>query len=266
MEIQQSMPQISQISPGCNILVSIITLCWNKSHLIKGFIHSLNRMLDDDSAEKTELIIINNGSKDDTKMFLERWLKHPRGPQHKVVKHYDTNQGFAAGNNYGCRVVRGDYILFINNDIIWMDDPIPAFIKAYKTLESTNVPAILGTRLFSHDTGWNVLQGKPVPYLEGWCLFMNRDIMDKLTIKHKDDKTLGVFDEESFPLAYFEDIDLSLRAQLQGIELVERSDMPVRHLGSQTSQRTPGFKFLETAHINKKSFLKKWDKLKGDEW
>ena len=52
-------------------LVSVVTVGWNHSHLLKNCIGSLEAVTPLGWAERTELVVVNNGSVDDTAHFLE---------------------------------------------------------------------------------------------------------------------------------------------------------------------------------------------------
>ena len=114
----------------------------------------------------------------------------------------------------------------------------------------------LTARMLIHRAGpWNQLNGKTVRYLEGWCLFAPMDVFREVG-SFLGERLVGIFDE-TFSPAFFEDMDLSLRAHLAGIELREVR-LPVAHLESRTTKGTPSFDFMDLIYENQRRFQAKW--------
>ena len=86
--------------------LSVITLTLNKLEYTKKFIKSLQKYTKD-----FELIIVDNGSTDGTVEYLESL------DFIKLIKNSE-NKGFSAGNNQGIAIAEGEYIGFLNNDIL----------------------------------------------------------------------------------------------------------------------------------------------------
>ena len=86
---------------------SIIILTLNKFDLTKSCIESIRRH----TSEPYELIIVDNGSTDDTVEFLQN-QKDIRAIYNK------QNAGFAKGCNQGAAIATGDNLLFLNNDTV----------------------------------------------------------------------------------------------------------------------------------------------------
>src|SRR5690606_26708073 len=60
--------------------------------------------------ERTEVIVVDNGSAEDPTAVAERHY-----PGVRVVRN-GRNLGFSAGNNAGARVATGDWLVFLNDD------------------------------------------------------------------------------------------------------------------------------------------------------
>jgi GT2 family glycosyltransferase len=232
-------------------LVSVVTVGWNHSHLLKNCIGSLEAVTPLGWAERTELVVVNNGSVDDTAPFLEVWRKNGSKIGWKNVIHTDTNLGYARGNNLGIRTARGAYLLLVNNDVLFDGNAIEYCLRRYQQ----NPRAILGRKLIRRRGPWNSLNGRAVRYLEGWCLFASAAICRELGF-WRDSTFTGMFDE-TFSPAFFEDIDLSLRASLKQIALRQVA-IPVRHLGSRTTRMTPSFPYMSVIEENHGRFVAKW--------
>ena len=86
--------------------LSIITLTYNKLKYTKKYVESLFKYTKD-----FELIIVDNGSTDGTREYLQS-LNNV-----KLIFN-DENIGFSKGNNQGLTIAEGEYIAFLNNDIL----------------------------------------------------------------------------------------------------------------------------------------------------
>lgn len=220
--------------------------------------------------DRIQLIIVNNGSLDDTQIFLKTYQQQNKDKYFEIViLNNETNLGFAIGNNQGAYFNRGHYLFFVNNDVVFYENCIQTFVDKYR--EKRDGTALMGARLLGipgtpnpggdGNTGWNMLHDKPVRYIEGWSLFMSCGVYAKLCLSND-----GKLFDERFTPAYYEDVDLSLRAVTAGIELYAPSGLPIKHLGSQTSQKTTGFKFVAIAQANQVKFLDKWNHLTPEQF
>ncbi|MFT4022870.1 MAG: glycosyltransferase family 2 protein [Flavihumibacter sp.] len=88
-------------------LISIITLNYNNAEVTRDFLRSLKRDL---TYPNTEVIVIDNASKMSPAEMVA--AEYPGA----VFIQNNSNQGFAAGNNAGIHVAKGDYFFIVNND------------------------------------------------------------------------------------------------------------------------------------------------------
>lgn len=88
--------------------LSVVTVTWNAAEKIKEQMQSVR-----DGCEKIsfEQIVVDNGSKDDTADIV-RSFSHA-----KLITNAE-NTGFAAANNQGVKIASGDFILFLNPDML----------------------------------------------------------------------------------------------------------------------------------------------------
>src|SRR5947207_2065705 len=96
-----------QIRAGRQCPASVLIVNYNGSSLLSDCLKSLTAC----TGEKREIVVVENGSTDDSVGVLARF------PRVKVV-HSGRNLGFAGGNNLGLRECQGDYVLLLNNDTI----------------------------------------------------------------------------------------------------------------------------------------------------
>lgn len=86
-------------------LVSIITVNYNGADLTLEMLRSLR----DVTYPNVEIIVVDNGSKEDPSAIVQHF------PQVNLIRSL-KNLGFAGGNNLGISAAHGKYLLFLNND------------------------------------------------------------------------------------------------------------------------------------------------------
>lgn len=197
-------------------MVSIIVPVWN--HLYDVTVPFLNDILK--TKGDFELIIVNNGSVDETAWYFRNEVKDKRV---KLVNS-PVNLGFGGGNNLGFAKAKGEYICFISNDVMIKD---PNWLRTLID-EFKKKPGLLGDMYIDFNT-LTSYKNIPTPYIGGYLMFASRDLFNDIKEGRE------VFDE-GFGKAYFEDVDLSVRAAFKGYELREVKS-GVEHLGSKSSDQ-----------------------------
>lgn len=216
--------------------VSVVTPNYNGLEFLKNYFKSLNC----DSECIGEVIIIDNGSDDSSLDYIENnTFNFP-----VVLIRNDENLGFAPAVNQGILKARYDYIFSLNNDTQIKEGSIKAMLEL---IQDDNVFSVQAKMLQSDnrdlidDAGdeynllaWTKKTGENQPsdnynnVLEifsscaGAALY-KKDLLNKL----------GLFDDNYF--AYMEDVDLALRAQINGYKNLLCPDAVVYHIGSATS-------------------------------
>ncbi|MEM8675744.1 MAG: glycosyltransferase [Cyanobacteria bacterium P01_G01_bin.67] len=103
-------------------LISIIIPAYNASSTINKTVNSVINQ----TYQNWELIIINDGSTDDTFSLINQ-LTDSR------IKAYDyPNSGVAEARNRGIKLARGDYIAFLDADDWWTEDKLALQIQALR--------------------------------------------------------------------------------------------------------------------------------------
>ncbi|MBN1878412.1 MAG: glycosyltransferase family 2 protein [Anaerolineae bacterium] len=99
-----------QYEPG---LVSVIMPAYNRAHLMTEAMDSVFVQ----TYRPIELIIIDDGSTDDTARVVEEWHQdHKHDAEFEVHYFRQENKGCAAGRNSGLLLSRGEYIQFLDTD------------------------------------------------------------------------------------------------------------------------------------------------------
>jgi GT2 family glycosyltransferase len=151
----------------------------------------------------------------------------------------DDNLGFAGGNEYGVEHARGEFLCFLNADVIvrpgWLeplvaalDDPAvgiaaPVFLNDDGSLQEAG--QLLFSDTFTLSVGGEVMPGdrsnafsRDVDYASAACWVVRR----------ADHAALGGFDRRYHP-AYFEDADYALRMGASGKRTRLVADVPLVH-------------------------------------
>jgi cephalosporin hydroxylase len=175
-----------------------------------------------------EIVIVDNASDEATAQALQT-LPADRG----VVIRNDTNLGFAAGNNQGYAHATGDIIIFLNSDIAGD----PAWLRL--VADDVKDGALYGPSLNQQLVG-----GRWLPYLEGWCIAATKATWERLIIidglDYADENVFipadryGPWDAIAYPGPYWEDNDLCFCALQAGVSLVQ-TQWPIQHKGGRTA-------------------------------
>ena len=195
--------------------VSIVILAWNASHFTKACLESLNPTI----RVGDEVIVVNNGSTDDTKDYLDQvsWVTTVNLPE---------NVGFSAGNNVGAKLAKNEVIIFLNNDTLFPDrEWIGKLTDIFNSNDvvasgpaSDNVSGVQG------EAKWAASSTSffAVKRLVGFCLAVRKSTLE----------AVGGWDED-FGTGGYEDDDLCLRLAKHGY-LVFCTRSFVQHIGHAT--------------------------------
>lgn len=105
--------------------VSIITVNFNGKFFLKNLFNSLLDL--NYPKEKLQIIMVDNGSTDDSVSFVKE-----NYPFVEIIKNKE-NKGFAEGNNIGIKAANGEFIALINNDCVvdsqWLLELVKGFAE-----------------------------------------------------------------------------------------------------------------------------------------
>ena len=104
-----------------NIDLSIIVPAYNVSEFIE---ECINSVLSQKTKFKYELIVINDGSKDDT---LDKINLFKEDSHLKIIN--QENRGFSGARNRGIDEAKGKYIMFLDSDDLLCEDSIEKLMK-----------------------------------------------------------------------------------------------------------------------------------------
>lgn len=205
--------------------LSVITLTYNKLKYTKKYINSLVKYTKD-----FELIIVDNGSTDGTREYLKSL------DNIKLILN-DENVGFSKGNNQGLEIAEGEYIAFLNNDILlypnWFEECEKVFIKENA--------GFVGPRHINphydnaNENNYIQFFKKNFNYKNEYEKNFDECVFSCAVTKREVINDIGNFDENYTP-AFFEDNDFKYRAVLAGFEIYVVNTACFFHFGSITSR------------------------------
>jgi O-antigen biosynthesis protein len=239
------------------MLVSFIIPLYNCLALTRAMLESLIKTLP--SSLACEILLVDDGSTDGTREWLQS-LVSPDGPLQKTaganntessIPHYRVilnpkNLGFAATCNRGAALAQGEFIFFLNNDLVllprWLEPMLGAFMRFRDAGLVGNVQCNALTGAVDHSGIIFNHKGKPehntarpisaritgyrrVAALTGACFATRTTVW----------RQLGGFDEGFVNGA--EDVDLCLRAEASGFQHYIALHSVVLHHVSQSPGR-----------------------------
>lgn len=187
-----------------------------------------------------EIIIIDNGSGDDSVVRLQALAAEFNPVLHLLLSPF--NRGFAAANNLGAQVARGDYLFFVNSDTIFKDNVAKKMRTIFETEKSIG---ILAPRLISPQGQKQEFSFGAFPSLRN-LIFRRKKIKTfvsdgrnlqtadwvsgaAVAIRRELWEKIKPWDEAYF--MYYEDVDLCWRAQKSGYQAGVLNTAPLVHLG-----------------------------------
>ena len=106
-------------------LVSIILPVYNSEKYIDICIESLLRQ----TYSNIEIIIVNDGSTDNTAKICENYKK--RDSRIRII--HKTNEGICSARNEGLKYVTGEYLMFCDHDDIYLDNAVEIMVNSIKS-------------------------------------------------------------------------------------------------------------------------------------
>ncbi|AMD16621.1 glycosyl transferase family 2 [Methanobrevibacter sp. YE315] len=217
--------------------VSVVTPNYNGERFLKTFLESLN----EDSEYIGEVIIVDNGSSDNSRQYL----KNSSFNFPLVLIENSENVGFSPAVNQGILESQNDLIFSINNDTEIKKGSIKALIDLItssddifsvqaKMLQYNNKELIDDAGDEYNLLAWTKKTGenhRSDEYTEVKDIFSScagaamykKSVLDEI----------GLFDDNFF--AYMEDVDLAIRSRIHGYRNLLCPDAVVYHIGSATS-------------------------------
>lgn len=223
-------------------LVSIIIVNWNGLRWLPDCFETLY----DQNYTNFEIIFVDNASTDAS----VAWVK-TNYPKTKIIVN-ERNLGFADANNRGYKIVKGQYILFLNNDTRVSKTFLTELIRVVETssaIAGAQSKILLMDKPDTHDsigayltpTGFLYHYGfgiKDNPKFnkriglytaKGACMIFRKTVLDAVSLDG------NIFEPDYF--AYFEETDLCHRVWLAGYRIVYAYKSVIYHKMGATSTK-----------------------------
>jgi len=117
---------MSDLSPR----VSVIIPTYNRARFVGEAIQSV---LDQDYVN-VEILIVDDGSSDDTREVIERDFPDPR-----VVYHYQENRGQNGARNAALERATGELLCFLDSDNWWLPDKLNTQVRAMRDNDDVDI-------------------------------------------------------------------------------------------------------------------------------
>lgn len=247
--------------------LSIIIVSYNTKKLTLECIDSI---ISNTKGINYEIIVVDNGSTDGTTEELKNRITRPETVKTQKLKLIENkkNLGFAAANNQGWKVAKGDYILFLNSDteignnvlgqmVAWMDKSPEVGVATCslknkdESLQGTGgyFPSLIS--VFS----WMTIQDLPFvdfvipPFhpmhsksilFKGSFFFKKKRELDWITgafllTRRKILEDVGGWDEKYF--MYVEEVDLCFRIKKAGWQVWYLPQWNIIHYGGASGRK-----------------------------
>ncbi len=259
---KSSSSKISRGRDGSPRFTSIIIPLYNNLEYTQQCIKSL----EGSTKLPIEVILVNNGSTDGTKTYIDKLVKQ-KGAIKYLAIHNLENVGFPGAVNQGLKASSGEYLVIANNDLIftknWLEKlvalieqkneygiaaPISNYVSGVQIDKTAKYSTI--DEMFAHAGKLSISEkGKfsEFPRVAFLCALIKREVLD----------LLGGLDERFAP-GNFEDDDYCLRLQLSGYKTVIAHDVFIHHFGSKSFLADGEKKYFDRLEKNKQIFINKW--------
>lgn len=200
----------------------------------------LRSVLSNIDPKTTEIIIVDNCSKDCTVDEVDRYIESLDKKYSIKFQKNKANLGYAAGNNVGIKIASGEFIVLLNNDTLvspgWLDgmhscfelDPILGLVgpitNSVGNEQIVHFPSITNENYLDIFEGYREkLWPKIVETsdLGFFCVMMRHDAVNQV----------GMLDE-GFGIGMFEDTDYCVRVSKAGFKLAFTQEVFIYHHGS----------------------------------
>jgi len=249
--------------------VSVVVLSFDKVAYTRRCIESLMTS----THRPMELIVVDQGSTDGTREMLEEL--HPRLAEADVPLStilLDGNVGAPAGRNLGMDKAKGDYIAFLDNDIVVKDcDWLEKIIECLKADPSIGVvsPKLLfpGKDRLVEFAGCAVSPGGRVQYIgrgesaDDPSLNQQREVQCLISacivLPREAQQRVGHMDEAFSPVQ-FEDLDYCYRLKELGYICYYLPSVEMYHYEHITTDGSVSFNFKLVTLRNWRLFRERW--------
>ncbi len=238
---------------------SLIIPNYNGADFISNSLSSINSAIKNCPHSKFEIIIVDNGSTDNSLSKIKKFTNSLKIENYKlkIIKN-KFNSGFSYAVNQGIDQSKYEYTVLINNDIILKPDWFKLISQTIIKNKNPKITSYFGTILNKTGDKYESQGLKFFP--SGKCLnisnsqkFRESEIINletkiiwggsgALVVYQKNVlQKIGCFDPDFF--AYLEDVDLNLRLNNFGYQTLYIPQAISYHFGGGTSRKMNNFRY-----------------------
>ena len=239
------------------MLCSVVILNWNGADVMRRFLPSV---LQYTTLPDTEVVVVDNGSTDDSMTYLQALSATPEAKAaHLRIIAYPENYGFATGYNRAIASMESEIVVLLNSDVHVTDNwltPVLDYMQQHPNVAAAQPKVLAYKSLLAHQQdgsnpitfehagaaggyidklGYPFCRGRVMSYVAE-----DKGQYDTIAkafwvsgaaffIRTKLYNELGGLDDSFF--AHMEEIDLCWRLNCRGYELVCVPQSTVYHLG-----------------------------------
>ncbi|WP_158560653.1 glycosyltransferase [Paenibacillus contaminans] len=241
--------------------VSIVIVAFNRWAMTSACLESL---LCNTNYPNYEIIVVNNGSTDETESGLAA-MRHPRI---RTVA-CDSNAGFSGGNEIGCKAASGEYLVLLNNDTLVPCGWLPRLIKPLKENFEIGLVGPMSNHV-GNDQALDFFCGNSIigadeawlrdfyRYYRGGVRFTEMLGFFCVAMRKATYLKVGELDK-GYGISMFEDDDYCKRVKQAGYRLAIIEDAFVFHHGSASFRNMDQEQYKELWKRNKRYFEQKWN-------
>lgn len=240
--------------------VSVVVLAWNNLEYTRACLESLDRHT---GYPDWELVLVDNASSDGTPdHFREIAARRPR----TTLVLNDENLGFAAGNNTGLAVARGEVVVILNNDTFVTPGWLSGLVGHLRRNPSLGIVGPVTnnignearieveygdmTQMLAAVRPWTAAHPRALfdcPVVAFFCCAIPRDVLE----------AVGPLDED-FGQGFFEDDDYCNRIRAIGRGVAIADDVFVHHHLSASFSTLKAERRQALFERNKAIYERKW--------
>lgn len=257
-------------------LISIVTLGHNKAEYTRRYFEGLAQT----TYRPLEIVFVNNGSTDHTPAVLEQAQADLADTDLSLrVITNSQNEGCCTARNRGLEVVRGEFVVLMDNDIVARTRS--CFERMTAALKSDPTIGIVGPKLVYPFPPYDIQFAGGAVSPKGRVDFMGRG-QKRDAPEHNQPRTVqciisacmmmprriveavGPLDEQFNPIQ-FEDIDYSYRVRHAGYTIVYLPSVEMYHFENVTSGQTRKINYTYLTIKNGMKFKRKWHSMFSQE-
>jgi len=247
------------MSDGYKDKLSLLIVTWDDDSgrgdsMLKNCLTTLRAAM----GELPETIVVDNAAKETTKTIVagfanSQYLSSPE------------NLGFAGGNNLGLPYCHGKYVVLLNNDLEFQDNPFPSIVQFAD--ENPRLGAAQGRIVRAKDPtrlDYCGFQLSPIGQIA--AVGLGESVDDDrfshplqiysangafLLVRREAIDAIGGEMFRSVFKSYYEDVDLGMRLRMCGYEVWYYPTPIVLHYGSQTAAKFSSRSIAEQGYCNR---------------